>query len=467
MSLPESGQSIAERYSQWAYELTPTQLSDGASLAVQQEWLDVAGLCLAARATDYIGTLLRTRPNQGSCTALGHPGGWSETDAALINGTAIHGEDYDDTFEGSPAHPGAVVIPAVLAACESDRRSGADVAAGIAVGGELVCRMSLAAPGALHRAGFHPTAVIGVMGATAGVSTALGQSPTVAANAMGLAGSFASGIIEYLSEGTWTKRIHAGWAARCGIEAARLAAAGFAAPRTIMEGPHGFFHAFTNGDSIPDLDQLTADLGAVWHFERIAFKPYACGTMTQPFIDCAIELRARLRADGRTARDIARIECKVGEGTVHRLWEPLSEKRRPTTPYSAKFSVPYCIAAGLGAGAAGLEQFTEAWVRDSELLDIAGKVSYIIDPENEYPRNYTGHLAVTCHDGSTYELNQPHMRGGARERLTQAELESKFQANARYGGLDEEAAASAETLVKQLLSADDVAEVAGLRDNRA
>jgi 2-methylcitrate dehydratase PrpD len=432
--------------------------------AISQEILDVIGLCLAARNSDYVGSIVATREGAGNCTAIGHPGGFAATDAALINGTAAHGEDYDDTFEGSPAHPGAVVVPAVLAACEAHNRSGADLLRGVAIGGELVCRMSIAAPGAVHRAGFHPTAVIGTMGAALGVSTALSTSAPTGASALGVAGSFAAGIIEYLSEGTWTKRIHAGWAARCGLEAVALAKAGFLGPRTVFEGPHGFYHGFTNGDVEPNLNLLTEALGQTWHLQRVAFKPYACGTMTQPYIDCAIRLREQLRDQGRSLQSITSIECKAGAGTVHRLWEPLSEKRAPTTPYSAKFSVPYCIAVGLVDGAAGLEQFTEHKVRDTDVLSLAQKVSYSIDPDNEYPRNYSGHLRVTFADGAVIEVEQPHMRGGARERLTQQELEAKFAANARYGRLTDGASANARQVAQGLLGADNVNDLQSLRN---
>src|SRR5690606_31098070 len=104
-----------------------------------------------------------------------------------------------------------------------------------------------------------------------------------------IAGSMASGLIEYLAEGTWTKRMHAGWAAQSGIRAALMARAGFLGPRTVLEGQHGFFHGFAPARP-PDFDPLLDGLGESWLLTAIAFKPYACGTMTQPFIDCAIRL---------------------------------------------------------------------------------------------------------------------------------------------------------------------------------
>ena len=148
----------------------------------------------------------------------------SAAGAAFVNGTAAHGEDFDDTFEGGPVHAGAVIVPAVLAACERHVRTGAPALLGIAVGVEMMCRLSLVVPKAVHKAGFHPTAVFGAMAAAAGVGAALGLDRRQMVDALGIAGSMAGGIIEYLAEGAWTKRLHPGWAAQSGLRAALLGA---------------------------------------------------------------------------------------------------------------------------------------------------------------------------------------------------------------------------------------------------
>jgi 2-methylcitrate dehydratase PrpD len=303
------------------------------------------------------------------------------------------------------------------------------VLAGIAVGVEVVCRGSLVAPQAIHEAGFHPTAVLGALGAAAAVATALRLAPDAIARALGIAGSMAAGIIEYLADGSSTKRLHAGWAAQSGIRAARLAQAGFTGPATVLEGTHGFYKAFAPSRP-PDFAALTAGLGAHWAGAGLAFKPYACGTMTQPFVDCAIAL-AR---SGIEAADIVSLSCEVGEGTVHRLWEPLALKQAPPNGYAAKFSTPYCIAIGFLAGKAGLAEFTDARARDRRVRALADKVSYVIDPANEYPRNFTGHIRARLTDGSEREVRQPHMRGGAHEPLSDADILAKYHDNCRFGG---------------------------------
>src|SRR5438045_2879964 len=224
-SLPKT--SVAEILAHKIAALAPARLPAPVRRKCEDLLIDVVGLCLTARNEDYVKAALAGWDEEGRCSAIGHARGMSAAGAAFVNGTAAHGEDFDDTFEGGPVHAGAVIVPAVLAVCEREKLQGADALAGIAVGAELMCRASLVAPKRIHKAGFHPTAVLGALGAAAGVATALRLPPDEFANALGIVGSMASGIIEYLAEGSWTKRLHPGWAAQSAIRAADLARAGF------------------------------------------------------------------------------------------------------------------------------------------------------------------------------------------------------------------------------------------------
>jgi 2-methylcitrate dehydratase PrpD len=397
--------------------------------------VDIAGLCVAARGLDYVAAAKAALDAGGPCTAIGHAEGFDAAGAALLNGTAAHGEDFDDTFEGGPVHAGAVILPAVFAAAERHGLSGADALRGIAVGLEVTCRLSTVIPKAVHKAGFHPTAVFGAAGAAAGVGAALRLPAPAVASALGIAGSMASGIIEYLTEGTWTKRLHPGWAAQSGYRAAMLAKAGFVGPRTVLEGKHGLFQGFAHARD-GDWGALLDGFGTTWVAETIAFKPYACGTMTHPYIDCA----RRLAGQGVMPEQIAEIVCDTAEGYVHRLWEPLADKQRVPNGYAGKFSIPYCIAAGLVLGDAGLEAFSDARAADPRLAAVAAKVRYRIDPDDPYPKRFTGHIRATLVDGRVVELRQPHFRGGAAEPLTRAEIDAKFVSNARFGGWSDDRA---------------------------
>jgi len=430
--------AVAEILAQKICALDAATLPQAVREKCQALVIDCVGLAVTARNEGYIKAALSACDDDGPCTAIGHARTLSATAAAIVNGTAIHGEDFDDTFEGGPIHAGAVIVPAVLAACERHGLDGKAALLGIAVGVECMCRLSTVAPTLTHKAGFHPTAVFGAIAAAAGVGAALKLNPRQMVDALGTAGSFASGIIEYLAEGAWTKRLHAGWAAQSGLRAALLGRAGFLGPRTVFEGAHGLFHGFANTTQ-GDYDALIGDLGARWVTETLAFKAYPCGTMTHPYIDCARRLAAR----GVQADDVVDMVCDVGEGTVHRLWEPLSAKQKPANGYAGKFSTPYCIAAGFVRGNVGLGDFSDDAVRDPAVLALAAKVRYRIDPQNPYPKNFTGHIRATLRDGTAIEERQPYMRGGAHAPLTRSDIEDKFLLNARHGGWNEERATAA------------------------
>jgi 2-methylcitrate dehydratase PrpD len=421
--------SVAEALADKIVALKPESLPAATTRKCEDLLIDVVGLCVTARNEDYIASALAGWDDAGPCTAIGHKRTLNAAGAAFVNGTAAHGEDFDDTFEGGPVHAGAVIVPAVLAACERYNADGRMALIGIATGTEVLCRLSLVAPKAVHKAGFHPTAVFGAMGAAAGVGAALGLNTRQIVDALGIAGSMAGGIIEYLAEGAWTKRLHAGWAAQSGIRAALLARAGFVGPRTVLEGAHGLFHGFAHTTK-GDYDALTADFGTRWVTDTLAFKPYPCGTMAQPYIDCARRLAAR----GIRPEDIREIVCEVAEGTVHRLWEPLADKQRPRNGYAAKFATPYLLATGFVRGGVGLGAFTEAAIRDSQVLALAAKVRFVIDPQNPYPKNYTGHIRATLKDGGVIEERQPYLRGGAQEPLTRQDVSDKFALNTQHGG---------------------------------
>src|SRR5215469_7923710 len=354
-SLPKI--AFAETLAQNIAALDAARLPQAVGEKCEELLIDVIGLAITARNQDYVKSVLAACDDDGPCTAIGHQRTLSAAAAALVNGTAIHGEDFDDTFEGGPVHAGAVIVPAVLAACERHGLDGRAALLGIAVGVETMCRLSTVAPTLTHKAGFHPTAVFGAVGAAAGVGAAFGLTERQLVDALGTVGSMASGIIEYLAEGAWTKRLHAGWAAQSGLRAALLGRAGFLGPRTVFEGVHGLFHGFAH-TTHGDYAALTGDFGARWVTDTLAFKPYPCGTMAQPYIDCARRLGAR----GIKPEDVAEIVCEVAEGTVHRLWEPLADKRRPPNGYAAKFAVPYLLATGFVHGGVGLGAFTEGAV---------------------------------------------------------------------------------------------------------
>ena len=446
--------TIAEEFSSWSKTLSVKDIPEKTQSTLKFLLKDICGIILSARNENYVKSLVETYKGSGNLVSLGHSERFDLFSSAIIAGTAAHGEDFDDTFEGNPMHVGATMIPAMLSAAQKFNLNGDQILKGLTIGSELICRLALVAPTAMHKQSFHPTAVCGTFGVAAGLSSVLDLTEKQMVSALGIAGSFTSGIIEYLAEGSWTKRVHPGWSANSGINAALIAKSGFYGPRTVFEGEHGFFEAFALKEIERDYSHLTDGLGNRWENQNLAFKPFACGTMAQPFVDCAIKIRKKIK----NLNNISSITAKVGEGTVHRLWEPLKEKKNPSTPYSAKFSVPYCVAVGFIRGDAGLNEFNEKSINDKQILNLASKVNYEIDPNNEYPKNYTGTLICKTSENEFTE-HQPCFRGGIKEPLTKDDIDKKYNANLNYSKISEENKKNLNNFIETLFTKPDFSKI--------
>ena len=446
--------TIAEEFSSWSKTLSVKDIPEKTQSTLKFLLKDICGIILSARNENYVKSLVETYKGSGNLVSLGHSERFDLFSSAIIAGTAAHGEDFDDTFEGNPMHVGATMIPAMLSAAQKFNLNGDQILKGLTIGSELICRLALVAPTAMHKQSFHPTAVCGTFGVAAGLSSVLDLTEKQMVSALGIAGSFTSGIIEYLAEGSWTKRVHPGWSANSGMNAALIAKSGFYGPRTVFEGEHGFFEAFALQEIERDYSHLTDGLGKRWENQNLAFKPFACGTMAQPFVDCAIKIRKKIK----NLNNISSITAKVGEGTVHRLWEPLKEKKNPSTPYSAKFSVPYCVAVGFVRGDAGLNEFNEKSINDKEILNLASKVNYEIDPNNEYPKNYTGTLICKTSENEFTE-HQPCFRGGIKEPLTKDDIDKKYNANLNYSKISEENKKNLNNFIETLFTKPDFSKI--------
>jgi len=392
--------------------------------------LDTLGNGLAAAGEDFGRAALDTAERLGGApesALLGRATRVAAANAVLANATLAHGLDFDDTREDAIVHTSCVAVTTALALGEAVGASGRAMLEAAIAGVEVMCRVGLAVPGALHARHFHPTAITGGFGAVAAAGRLQRLSEAQLTHALGIVGSQAAGIIEYLADGSWTKRMHAGWAAHAGVVATLLAREGFTGPATVLEGEHGLFAAFAGGHEAARLGGLLESLGRVWELEALTLKPYPCGSIAQPYMDCAARLRER---DGIRADAVAAIRCRTSAGPVPRLWEPLAAKHAPPNGYAAKFSLPYLIAVILVKGRAGLAEFTDAAVRDPDVLRLASRVTYEIDPTIDYPRQFVGDVELTLADGRRLRERQDRPRGGPDAPLTLAEIEAKFRGNA-------------------------------------
>jgi 2-methylcitrate dehydratase PrpD len=418
-------QAIARFLCGLKLEEVPQGVVDKAKLV----FLDTLGIALASSTMDFgrmVTNVARQLGGPNSSRLIGSPLKVAAANAVLANGTLAHGLDYDDTLEEAIVHTGCCAGMTALAVGEELGASGKAVLEAAIAGTEVMCKVGLIAPGKFHARGFHPTALCSTFGAAAAAGKLLGLEPVQWIDALGLCGSQSSGIIEYLADGTWTKRFHPGWSAHGGVIATMLAREGFRGPATVFEGQHGFYRAFGGADEYPF--EKFNELGRTWEIPKLTFKSYPCGSISHPYMDCALTLKQKYAV---ASERVAEIVCRTAEGPVHRLWEPLADKQRPTSSYGAKFSLPYSIAVMLIRGRAGLEEFSDEAIRDPEVLSLAKKVRYELDPTIDYPRHFSGHVKIVLADGGILEENQPHPRGGLESPLPPEEIERKFRANAR------------------------------------
>jgi 2-methylcitrate dehydratase PrpD len=391
--------------------------------------LDTLGVALASSTMDFGRMVMNVAQKLGgpsSSRLIGSSLKVAAANAVMANGTLAHGLDYDDTLEEAIVHTGCCAGMTALAVGEELGGSGRAVLEAAIAGTEVMCKVGLVAPGKFHARGFHPTALCSTFGAAAAAGRLYGLDSTEWSDAFGLCGSQSSGIIEYLADGSWTKRLHPGWSAHGGVIATLLAREGFRGPATVFEGQHGFYRSFAGANEYP-FEKLR-ELGRIWEILKLTFKSYPCGSISHPYMDCALTLRQK---HAIAPEQVTEIVCRTAEGPVHRLWEPLADKQRPTSSYGAKFSLPYSIAVMLIRGRAGLEEFTDEAIHDPIVLELAKKVRYELDPSIDYPRHFSGHVKIKLTDGKVLEENQPYPRGGFESPLPPEEIEQKFRANAR------------------------------------
>ena len=382
--------------------------------------LDTLGLALAGARAEFAPPLLGVVAHeQGPCTVLGTDRTASAPLAILVNGALAHGLDFDDTHPPSITHASAVVLPTVLALGEARGLNGRDVITAAVAGYETITRLGAAASGAFHDRGWHATAVCGPFAAALAAGRCARLDVPQLTAALGIAGSCASGVMEFLEDGSGVKRLHPGWAAHGGAVAATLAGAGMTGPSTIFEGRFGFYSTFLGKP--PDLAPFET-LGRQWETLAVAFKPYPCCHYNHAYLDGALDL---VSAHAINPAAIASIECAVPAGQVPIVCEPASSKARPRTAYEAQFSLPFSVAAAFVDGRVGIDTYSAARLSNPRVLGLAAKVGYVIDQESRFPAVFPGRVRVQLTDGRVLEARVDAARPPSREAILK-----KFRVNA-------------------------------------
>jgi 2-methylcitrate dehydratase PrpD len=319
-------------------------------------------------------------------------------------------------------------VAAALALSEYTEVSGRDLLTAIAIGNEISCRVGCVSSGELHKRGFHPTGLFATFGVAYLAGKLLGLDATALARAAGIAGSFASGLLECWVDGTQTKFLHPGWSAQSGITAALLARSGVTGPAQVFEGRWGLFASHVQDASAHrDFARITDRLGEHWESRNASFKPFPAAHVIHPYISAALRLRAKHAIH---PRDIQRIECPVTSFIVGIVCEPTAEKFAPASDSHGRVSLQYSVAEALYHGALGKSAYSAASRSHPEILALARRVEYHVDPSYPGPGRFKGAVRIELQDGRGVEEIEEYNRGSAENPMSYEELRAKFDENA-------------------------------------
>ena len=399
--------SIAADLTRWAVSMRYDDLPAEVTAAARAHLLDGVGCLVAAartRAATEAVTVARGLGGPPEATLIGTQERLSAPAAAFANGTLVHALDFDDTHAGGLVHASAVVLPAVFAISEQTGANGEETLAAAVVGYEAICRIGMASPHGFHARGLHATKVAGVFAAALVTSRLLGLDKACTANALGIAGSSAGGLLEFLATGASTKQLHPGAAAMSGIIAARLAAAGATGPDTVFEGVHGIYAAMSARPSFPD--SIVDGLGSRWETTRIGIKAYPCCQLSHASIKAAAALLNRLGGQAPVPGDIEEVVAWVHPDSIPVVGGPASGQVMPRTTYDAKFSLPWTVAAMLVDGDITVDTFTPESVARAEVAALARRVRIVPEPSARAAADASGHVTIVSRDGQ--ELTGRH-----------------------------------------------------------
>jgi len=430
--------NAAERLATFVRNLVFDSIPDDVVQNIKFLLIDSLGNALAAYKHDFAEKIVSTgrRWGRGESTIIGYGDKLAPPNAALVNSSLCHGLDYDDTYFRAIVHLSSVVVPAALAVAEKEQIDGKRLMAAMAAGYEIMTRVSRAtyvprlSTTSLQDRGFMTISTCGSFGAAAASAKLLDLGPGEIVNALGISGSFASGIGECLINHETVQLLFPGWAAHTGISAAQLAAAGFTAPSTIFEGKYGFFESHVGAGNY-NLDVLTEGLGDVWETMHTAFKPHPCCHLLTAPVDAALEIKQK---NGIDLVDIKAVEVGVEQYAMR--FVGTGAKLPPENVYSAKFNLPWTVAAALVRGKVSPSLYAQDKLGDPMILSLAGKVSCFEDQElTAYVKKVGKQTApavvrITTKQGRTYEHRDNATRGMPENPMTKDQMVAKFEDNA-------------------------------------
>ncbi len=371
---------------------------------------------IASQMLEYLTSVDESR----TAAVIGHSQRLSVLNAALLNGTSTHALDFDDGHTHASAHPAGPNFPAVLAVAEQKGLGAKDVILATVLGYDVMLRVSSAIHPTSALRGWHNTPITGVLGAAAGVSRLIGNDEKQTLYAIGLAGSFAGGLFEFLGEGADIKRIHPGKAARDGVLCAELGKRRITGPMHVLEGKHGFFKAFVDGQV--NWERLMQGLGMRYEIEDAYFKPYPCCRHLHPIMDGIVTLKRKHQVNPSQVERIEAGSYAVGARHNHTSWEALLD---------AQMSMPCAAALALIEDDVTSPSFKPGRIDRPEVQRMIQNVKVYTDEETDrqYPKRRGGVVTLVMKDGTRLTERVLDPKGEGENLMSDTDLERKFISN--------------------------------------
>lgn len=414
---------LTHEFAQFLVDLRPESFPDSVTQTMEKALLDAVGCAVYGFATPWCNTILQFCQQQaGPAQAALWTSGTkvSSANTVLATGTAIHSFDFDD-HSRAKIHPGAVVVPTLLALGEQFDLCGHDLLVAMVAGYETMNRVSLAAnPGRTKSRGWHLTGTAGTFASAAAASKLLGLNVHQTASALGLAGTQSSGLWAFTADGSMSKRLHAGRAAQGGLTSALMSQLGFSGPTKIFEARDGSF-LFAMSDS-PRPERLVQDLGSEWYGDKTCFKPYACCGSNHACVDAAL---AFAHDPGFSLANVSRVIAGIATVVNGQTgFEYLAD-----SVLNAQMSLRYNIAVALIEGKASAEQFSHDKIGQQDIVDLARRIEIEIDPEidRNYPEIYGGQVTIEFRDGTRQTRRVDYSLGMPENPVSMDDVKDKFR----------------------------------------
>ena len=418
--------NVTEKMAEFCEKIKFEILPEGVVKRTKLLILDTVGIIIRARhdaesTKSLISAVNKLDLNNGDCQVFSDKSKYVPSAAALINGTLAHSLDFDDTHAEASLHSSAPILAAAFAAAQMKNCSGQELITACVLGYEIQIRLGLAGGSSAHyKRGFHPTATCGIFGAAAAAGYIVGLSKEQFISAFGIALSQSSGSMQFLNDGSWTKRSHVGQAAQNGLNAAILAGEGFKGPKEAFEGKWGYLNSFVSGG---DLSKALEGLGEKFETLNLGVKPYPSCRYSHAAIDGLLELKKEINFD---VNDLEDVDVGLSETALNIIGYPIEEKQNPENVVDGQFSMPFCAALVLRNGSFTWDDY-KSNLKNDDVLDLCKKVNVSPNKQAEEccPKYMSANVKIKV-SGKVYEKFVKIPKGDPENFMTDQEFEDKF-----------------------------------------